>query len=115
MGIHLISIEPGKESTEYHLLHYEEEAVYVLLGKGVLTIEGDQYLIAQGDFVGFPCRTAAHSIINDGTETLTCLVIGQRLDQDVTDYPNQQKRLYRNNGEWNLVDMADIRVLRKST
>jgi uncharacterized cupin superfamily protein len=89
--------------------------VYVLSGKGTLTMGGDQYLIAPGDFVGFPCHAVAHSISNDGTETLECLVIGQRLDQDVADYPNQHKRLYRNHGEWNLVDMGDIRVLREST
>ncbi|WP_055448971.1 cupin domain-containing protein, partial [Acidithiobacillus ferrooxidans] len=64
MGIHLIQIEPGKESTEYHLHHYEEEAVYVLSGKGTLTMENDQYPIAPGDFVGFPCHAAAHSISN---------------------------------------------------
>lgn len=115
IGIHLIQIEPGKESTEYHLHYYEEEAVYVLSGKGTLTMENDLYPIAQGDFVGFPCHTVAHSIINDGTEILECLVIGQRLDQDVADYPNQHKRLYRNNGEWNLVDTADICVLREPT
>jgi len=34
--------------------------------------------------------------------------MGQRLEQDVTDYPHQGKRLYRNSGEWNLVDLADI-------
>ena len=45
MGIHLTQIAPGKESTEYHLHHYEE-ALYVLSGKGTLTMEGDQYLIA---------------------------------------------------------------------
>ena len=54
MGIHLIQIEPGKDSTEYHLHHYEEEAVYVLTGKGTLTMENNQYPIAPGDFVGFP-------------------------------------------------------------
>ncbi|WP_232821409.1 cupin domain-containing protein [Acidithiobacillus ferrivorans] len=89
--------------------------MYVLPGKVMLTMEGDQYLIAPGDFVGFPRHTVAHSISNDGTETLVCLVIGQRLDQDVTDYPNQYKRLYRNNGELNPVDMGNIRVLREPT
>jgi len=34
--------------------------------------------------------------------------MGQRLQQDVSDYPNQGKRLYRNNGEWNLVEMQHI-------
>ncbi|MHB1203139.1 MAG: cupin domain-containing protein [Acidithiobacillus sp.] len=113
LGVHIIHVDTGKESTEYHLHHYEEEAVYVLSGSGTLIIGGDQYPIAHGDFFGFPRNTAAHSIINDGTQTLICLVMGQRLDQDVTDYPKQGKRLYRNSGEWNLVDLKDISVLRK--
>ena len=40
LGVHLIFVEPGKESTEYHLHHCEEEAVYVLSGKATLNIEG---------------------------------------------------------------------------
>lgn len=34
--------------------------------------------------------------------------MGQRLKQDVADYPNKNKRLYRNNGKWDLVDMENI-------
>jgi uncharacterized cupin superfamily protein len=51
---------------------------------------------------------AAHTIVNDDVEKLLCLVMGQRLRQDVSDYPNQGKRLYRNNGDWNLVDIQHI-------
>ncbi len=47
-------------------------------------------------------------MFNNGEETLVCLVIGQRLEQDVGDYPRLAKRLYRNSGEWNLVDHDDI-------
>ena len=113
MGVHIIHVESGKESTEYHKHHYEEEGIFVLSGSGTVVIEGDQYPIAKGDFLGFPRRTAAHSIVNDGSGTLICLVMGQRLDQDVTDYPKQGKRLYCNSGEWNLVDLKDVRKLRK--
>lgn len=108
IGVHMIYVEPGKDTTEYHKHHYEEECVYVLSGKGKLIIEGDSYEFEKGDFVGFPRNTAAHAIVNDGDETLVCLVMGQRLQQDVADYPNQGKRLYRNSGEWNLVDMQHI-------
>ena len=69
--------------------------MYVLSGKGTLTIEGDKYPFDEGDFVGFPANSAAHSLTNDGTETLICLVMGQRLEHDVADYPNQRKRLYK--------------------
>ena len=113
IGVHVIYVEPGKETTEYHKHLYEEECVYVLSGKGTLIIEGDAYQFGKGDFVGFPRNTAAHSIVNDGDETLVCLVMGQRLQHDVGDYPNKGKRLFRNSGEWNLVDMQHVSNPRK--
>jgi len=108
IGIHLISVEPGKDTTEYHKHYYEEECIYVLSGSGSLIIEGKSIPFEKGDFVGFPANTAAHSLKNTGSETLVFLVMGQRLEQDVADYPNQNKRLYRNSGQWNLVDFKHI-------
>ena len=108
IGVHLISVEPGKDTTEYHKHYYEEECIYVLSGSGTLIIEGKSFPFETGDFVGFPANTAAHSLKNTGSETLVFLVMGQRLEQDVADYPNQKKRLYRNSGKWDLVDLDDI-------
>ena len=110
IGVHIIYVEPGKDSTEYHKHYYEEECIYVLSGQGSLVIEGDHYQIEKGDFFGFPQNTAAHSMTNNGTETLVCMVMGQRLAQDVSDYPNLCKRLYRNSFEKNLVDIKDITI-----
>ncbi len=108
IGVHIIYVEPGKDTTEYHKHYYEEECIYVLSGRGTLTIEGKQFPFEKGDFVGFPADTAAHALINSGTETLVCLVMGQRLEQDVADYPDKKKRLYRNTGKWDLVDLDNI-------
>ncbi len=108
IGVHIITVAPGRDSTESHKHWYEEECVYVLSGHGSVTIEGERFAIGPGDFIGFPRNTAAHALHNDGSETLTCLVMGQRLEQDVADYPRQRKRLYRNSGQWDLVDMKDI-------
>ncbi|MBU2787889.1 cupin domain-containing protein [Acidithiobacillus sp. VAN18-1] len=108
IGVHIITVAPGKDSTEYHQHWYEEECVYVLSGHGSVTIGDEQFPIGPGDFMGFPRNTVAHALHNDGSETLTCLVMGQRLEQDVGDYPRQRKRLYRNSGQWDLVDMKDI-------
>ena len=113
IGVHLIYVEPGRDTTEYHKHLFEEECVYVLSGRGTLTIEDDAYSFEAGDFVGLPRNTAAHGIVNDGDETLVCLVMGQRLQQDVADYPNKAKRLYRNQGEWNLVDHQHLTDPRK--
>ncbi len=109
IGVHMIYVEPGREATEYHIHHYEEECVYVLSGNATAIIGNDRYTLGPGDFIGLPRNTVAHTIINDGSETLVCLVTGQRLLQDVSDYPNQGKRLYRNSGQWDLVDQGAMR------
>ena len=59
LGVHLIYVEAGKDTTEYHKHYHEEECIYVLSGSGELIIEGDSYPFAKGDFVGFPANTAS--------------------------------------------------------
>ena len=108
IGIHLISVAPGDKSTEFHTHRYEEEAIYVISGRGTAVIGETTQKIGPGDFIGFPAGGAAHETLNDGTEPLVCLVIGQRLQQDVVDYPRKGKRLFRNSGERNLVDHSHI-------
>ncbi len=113
LGVHLVYIEPGSESTEFHKHYTEEECVFVLSGKGTLYIGDEIFPFGEGDFVGFPVDTDAHMIVNDGEEILICLVMGQRLTQDVADYPHKNKRLYRYNGKWDLVDLEAITDPRK--
>jgi uncharacterized cupin superfamily protein len=108
IGVHIVNIKPGKDSTEYHKHYNEEECIYVLSGKGTLRIEDEEFPFEKGDFVGFPANTAAHDLKNTGDKTLVILVIGQRLDQDIADYPDKNKRLYRNNGKWDLVDLSNV-------
>jgi len=107
-GIHLISIAPGDKSTEFHSHRYEEEAIYVLSGHGIEVMGDTSQKIGPGDFIGFPAGGVAHETMNDGTEPLVCLVIGQRLPQDVVDYPRKGKRLYRNGGQRDMMDIANI-------
>ncbi|RTR06541.1 cupin domain-containing protein [Halomonas nitroreducens] len=113
LGVHLIHVAPGHYSTEYHAHLYEEECLYILAGRGLATLGDHPQAVGPGDFIGCPTNGVAHDLYNDGDAPLTCLVIGQRLDQDVSDYPRQGKRLYRNSGEWNLVDHAAIETLER--
>jgi uncharacterized cupin superfamily protein len=91
LGIHLITIAAGDKSTEFHSHKYEDEAIYVLSGHGTEAIGNETYKIGPGDFIGLPAGGPAHETINDGSEPLVCLVIGQRLPQDVVDYPHKGK------------------------
>ncbi len=108
LGVHIISVKPGHDTTEYHKHYYEEECIYILSGQATAIIDGERYTVGSGDFLGFPRGIAAHNIVNDGDEILQYLVMGQRLEQDVADYPDKDMRLYRNSGRWDLVKLADI-------
>jgi uncharacterized cupin superfamily protein len=108
LGVHLITVQPGHRSTEYHFHHYEEECVYVLSGSGTAVIGEQTHKVGPGDLMGHPIDKVAHEMTNDGTEPLVCLVIGQRLVQDISDYPRKGKRLYRHSGERRLVDIDSI-------
>jgi uncharacterized cupin superfamily protein len=113
LGVHIMSIAPGDRSTEFHAHHYEEEAVYVLSGNGTAVLGETTQKIGPGDFIGFPTNGVAHETINDGTEPLVCLVVGQRLQQEVVDYPRKGKRLYRHGKERNVVDYANIDQIKR--
>jgi uncharacterized cupin superfamily protein len=109
IGVHMIEVDPGAETTEYHVHHHEDECVYVLSGTATARIGEAHHAIGPGDFIGYRKAGLAHSILNTGSETLRLLVIGERLPHDVGDYPEQAKRLYRQAGLGaDLVDHAAI-------
>ena len=109
LGFHIIEVEPGCETTEFHVHHHEDECVYILSGSATAVIGDEEHAVAAGDFIGYRAGGLAHSIRNTGTETLRCIVVGQRLAHDVGDYPDKRKRIFRNAGvEWNVVDHDHI-------
>ncbi len=105
IGVHLIEVQPGHETTELHMHHMEDECVYVLEGEATAVIGEEAHVVGPGDFIGYRRGGLAHTIRNTGSGVFRCLVAGQRLAQDVGDYPRLGKRLYRNAGmAWDVVD-----------
>ncbi len=108
-GFHIIELEPGALSTEQHVHYHEDECVYVLEGEATAVIGEEQHPIKAGDFIAYRAGGKSHLIINTSTSTLKCIVVGQRLDHDVADYTQLNKRIYRNKGlNWNVVDIKHI-------
>jgi len=109
IGFHLIEIEPGYESTEMHVHYFEDECIYVLEGEAEALIGDDIFRIKPGDFIGYRAGGKPHQLRNTSNSILKCLVAGQRLDHDVSDYTKLKKRLFRNEGmPWNMVDIDQI-------
>jgi uncharacterized cupin superfamily protein len=108
-GFHVIEVPPRKESTEYHLHHFEDECVYILSGIAEVEIGEEVYQVSEGDFIGYRAGGLAHTMKNIGNSPLKCIVVGERLEHDVADYPRLNKRLYRNVGQpWELVDISNV-------
>ncbi|WP_238366230.1 cupin domain-containing protein [Mesobacterium pallidum] len=109
LGVHLIEVQPGDESTEHHVHYHEDECVYILSGSATVWIGEDPHEVGPGDFIGYRKRGLPHSMKNTGSEVLRCLVIGQRLPHDVGEYTRQRKRIHRHDGlPTEIVDMDAI-------
>ncbi|NVD97573.1 cupin domain-containing protein [Massilia sp. BJB1822] len=110
LGFHQMTVQPGRAYSEYHRHLYEEQCFYILSGQGEAIIEEQRHTIGPGDFLGFPAKGAAHTIVNTGSEPLVMLSARVNLEQDVCDYPRLQKRLYMNGVEEAVVDFVNIRI-----
>lgn len=109
-GFHIVEIEPGRDSTEFHFHYREDECVYILSGDATARIGDETFAVSAGDFLGHKKRGLAHSLTNTGNEILKCIVVGERGDTDVVDYPDKGKRMFRTAElPWNVADLSDLK------
>src|SRR5918999_374021 len=94
-GVSLARIAPGKESFVYHSHEREEEWLYILSGIGTAEIDGGEYEVGPGDFMGFPTPSIAHHLRNTGAEDLVYLMGGERRDVEIATFPKLGKRMVR--------------------
>lgn len=99
IGVHLVRLEAGHESTEYHSHAHDEEWIYVLSGRGMAEIGGRKSEVNAGDFMGFVAGSAPHTMANPFKEDLVYLVGGTRHAYDVVDYPRRGIRSYKYDGK----------------
>lgn len=95
IGVLFIRVPPGKESLAYHLHHGEEEFIYVLSGRGIAEIDGQDHEVGPGDFMGFPTPSVAHLMRNPFDEDLIYLSGGERKPLEIADFPRDRKRMVR--------------------
>jgi uncharacterized cupin superfamily protein len=95
VGVNFAKIPPGKESFIYHAHHREEEWIYILSGQGIAEIDGAEFEVGAGDFMGFPTPSIAHHLKNTGNEDLVYLMGGENLDVEIAEFPRLGKRMIR--------------------
>ena len=109
IGVSLATIAPGKESFVYHSHEREEEWLYILSGTGTAEIDGEEYAVGPGDFMGFPTPSVAHHLRNSGSEDLVYLMGGESLDAEIATFPGLGKKMVRSGSSVEIYDLADAR------
>ena len=111
IGIHLVRIEPGQDSTTHHYHDADEEFIYILSGRGRARIGDEEFEVAAGDFMGFPAPSPPHSMHNPYAEDLTYLMGGERWATDVVHYPDLKRSLIKSGGKRTWAAWEDMQEL----
>ncbi|MCC7079216.1 MAG: cupin domain-containing protein [Burkholderiales bacterium] len=110
LGVHLVRVEPGRESTEYHTHSHDEEWIYILSGRASAQIGERTLEVKAGDFMGFVAGSEPHTMKNESSEDLVYLVGGTRHGYDVVDYPRRGIRSYKYDGRRDNVETKKLGV-----
>ena len=108
-GVSLARIAPGKESFVYHSHEREEEWLYIISGRGTAEIDGADYEVGPGDFMGFATPSVAHHLRNTGEEALVYLMGGESLDAEVARFPKLGRVMVRTGDRVEIYEAGDER------
>ncbi|MFO1187018.1 MAG: cupin domain-containing protein [Alphaproteobacteria bacterium] len=108
-GVSFVRIPASKESFVYHAHWREEEWIYVLSGRGIAEIDGGEYEVGPGDFMGFPTPGVAHHLRNPGPGDLVYLMGGENLDFEIADFPRHGKRMIKAGGKVEIYELGSAR------
>jgi uncharacterized cupin superfamily protein len=97
LGYCITSVPPGGRSCPFHFHHSEEEAFYVLEGRGLLRqgdcqSEDELLELGPGDFAAFPAGTGvAHQFLNRSDAPFVYLAISNQIRADIAEHPDSDK------------------------
>jgi uncharacterized cupin superfamily protein len=69
--------------------------MYILAGRGIAEIDGAEYEVGPGDFMGFPAPSVAHHLRNPFAEELVYLTGGESRAVEVAEFPRLGLRMAR--------------------
>ena len=84
-GVNLMTLPPGKWSSQRHWHSHEDEFVYVLEGELTLVEDGGATVLRAGDCAAFARGSGnGHHLQNRSSATATYLEVGSRHPDDLT-------------------------------
>lgn len=101
-GVNLTQLLPGAVSALAHSHSKQDEFILILEGFPTLMLGKEEFPLSPGDCYGFKAGTGiAHQLVNQSSETVTYLEIGDRTPGDEVEYPNDDLKATQSmNGAW---------------
>ncbi len=109
MGVHLVRVTQGHDSSEHHSHEEDEEFIYVISGHAQSFIGDQVYDVGPGDFMAFAKKSPAHHFHNPHAEDFIYLVGGTRAPIDICNYPNKGLRQFRVHGVREYTETKNMR------
>lgn len=103
-GVNLAKLSPGAVSSLRHSHTRQDEFVYVLQGRPTLHTDEGMTQLAPGMCAGFKAGTGnAHQLLNETTEDVLYLEVGDRTPGDEGTYPDDDLKALVVDEVWNYV------------
>jgi uncharacterized cupin superfamily protein len=103
-GVNLTRISPGGMSALRHAHTKQDEFIYVLQGNPTLHTDKARTRLRPGMCAGFKASTGnGHHLINETTEDVVYLEVGDRTSGDEGSYPDDDLKASMVDGKWKFV------------
>ena len=100
-GVNLTRLKPDAISALRHTHSKQDEFMYILQGQPTLQTDDGKIRLSPGMCVGYPAGTGnANNLINETSEDVLYLEIGDRTPGDEAVYPDDDIRASLVNGKW---------------
>jgi uncharacterized cupin superfamily protein len=100
-GVNLTALVPGAISALRHAHSRQDEFIYILKGRPTLRTNAGDTVLEPGMCAGFKAGTGdAHHLINQTTEEVVYLEVGDRTPGDQGSYPDDDIRAELSEGGW---------------
>ncbi|MCA9552577.1 MAG: cupin domain-containing protein [Myxococcales bacterium] len=98
-GVNLMTLPPGKWSSQRHWHSHEDELVYVLEGELTLVEDAGEVVLRPGDCAAFPKGSGdGHHLKNTGSTDAVYLEVGSRHPDDLTTCADVDMMSYNKDG-----------------
>ena len=100
-GVNLTRLAPNAPSALRHAHSKQDELVYILAGHPILVTDEGWTRLSPGRVMGFKAGSGnAHCLINDTTEEVVYLEVGDRMAGDEVSYPDDDLAARVVDGQW---------------